>query len=237
MSNFKNEDLINLKDTLQSMNSEYAYQTICKLTDKQVNKYTDLLSKFTEVNSYDKNSDLCPSNINVIKGKALEEIASYLLEISGNIFEVDRNLRTSTNEIDQLIKLKPSGKLLCSINSIDKRYSGFIAECKNHNKKIDVTHIGKFCSLLVTNKVKLGILFSYHGVTGSGWSNGAGLIKKFYLHKEKLDERYCIIDFDINDFNSILNGKNLLQIIEEKMISLQFDTDYAGYLSKHPAET
>ncbi len=38
------------------------------------------------------------------------------------------------------------------------------------------------------------------------------------------------------DFESILEGKNVFQIIEEQLKSLQFDTDYSRYLSKHPAE-
>ena len=79
-------------------------------------------------------------------------------------------------------------------------------------------------------------MFSYHGVSGLGWNYGAGLIKKFYLHKEKLDERFCIIDFSYKDFLSIYNGNNLLDIVEAKICSLQFDTDYSHYLSKHPAE-
>lgn len=89
---------------------------------------------------------------------------------------------------------------------------------------------------MLTNNAKLGILFSYHGVSGSNWCYGSGLIKKFYLHKENPNERFCIINFSIKEFNSILSGKNLLQIIEEQLRSLQFDTDYSHHLSKHPAE-
>ena len=51
-----------------------------------------------------------------------------------------------------------------------------------------------------------------------------------------IEDRYCIIDFSINEFEAILNGKNLLQIIEEQLKSLQYDTDYSHYLAKHPAE-
>ena len=49
-------------------------------------------------------------------------------------------------------------------------------------------------------------------------------------------DKYCIIDFSIKEFEAILNDKNLLQIIDEQLKSLQFDTDYSRYLSKHPAE-
>ena len=119
---------------------------------------------------------------------------------------------------------------------IDKRFEKFLGECKNYNKRVGVTYVGKFCSLLLTNNIKLGIIFSYHGVSGRGWNNGAGLIKKFYLHKEKLEERFCIIDFSYKEFESIYYGKNFLQIVEEQLCSLQFDTDYSRYVSTHPAE-
>ena len=158
------------------------------------------------------------------------------MSISGGIFCVDTNLRTSTNEIDQVISLTPKGKILLGNHIIDKRLKTFIGECKNYQKAVSVTYVGKFCSLLLTNHIKLGILFSYHGISGTGWNNGAGLIKKFYLHKERIEDRYCIIDLSIKEFESILEGKNLLQIIDEQLKSLQFDTDYSRYLSKHPAE-
>ena len=66
---------------------------------------------------------------------------------------------------------------------------------------------------------------------------GAGLIKKFYLHKEHQNERYCILDFNIKDFKKIAKGENMLQLMSEKLLSLQLDTDYSTYLSKHPAES
>lgn len=215
---------------LRKNGKENTYEKICEMSLDDVNEYSRLLEELQRVNG---NSSVT----NDVKGKALENIVTFLLQKSGDIFHVDANLGTNTNELDQLIGLKNEGKTLCRHGLIDKRYSMFISECKNHQKSLDVTYIGKFCSLLITNNVKLGLLFSYHGVSGNKWENGAGLIKKFYLHKETLDERFCIIDFNINDFKSIIEqNKNLLQIIDEKITSLQFDTDYSRHLAKHPAE-
>ena len=76
----------------------------------------------------------------------------------------------------------------------------------------------------------------YHGISGSGWSNASGIVKKFYLHKERDEDRYCIIEFSKEDFIAIDKGENFLQIIENKILSLRLDTDYTKYLSKHPAE-
>ncbi|MBU3874321.1 restriction endonuclease [Faecalicatena sp. AGMB00832] len=221
---------------LESISDELRYERICQLDDLQKATYARLLDDFKKMHSVKAQSENASKNLHNMKGEALEKLVSYLLTISGGIFYVDRNLRTSTNEIDQVVSLTPKGKILLGYHLINPKLRSFLGECKNYDKPVSVTYIGKFCSLLLTNNVKVGILFSYHGVSGSGWSYGAGLIKKFYLHKEKLEDKYCIIDFSIKDFESILNGKNMIQIIEEQLQSLQFDTDYSQYLSKHPAE-
>ena len=112
------------------------------------------------------------------QGAILEELVSYLLKISGNIFNVYRNIHTKTNEIDQFITLNDTGKLLAGLKMLPCRFESFLGECKNYRNKSDVTHIGKFYSLLMSTSIKTGILFTYHGVTGSGWNDGTGLIKK-----------------------------------------------------------
>ena len=161
-------------------------QQICKLSESQKNEYKRLLDEFDRLNKITKDSPGAPNNLHNLKGIALEKLVKYLLEISGGIFKVDCNLRTSTNEIDDLITLTPTGKILLGHNLINKRFDNFLGECKNYHTSVGVTYIGKFCSLLLTNNVKLGILFSYHGISGTGWSHGSGLVKKFYLHKENL---------------------------------------------------
>ena len=113
------------------------------------------------------------------RGEKLEEIVTYLLQISGNLFEVIQNVRTETNEVDQVIKLTQAGKYLKENGIINNKYETFLGECKNYGKKVSVTYVGKFCSLLLTTGTKLGILFSYNGVTGNGWKDSKGLIKKF----------------------------------------------------------
>ena len=216
---------------LERANSEFSNEKLCEWTQSQVNEYKVLLAAFEQSNG-------CQSTATKgEKGHALEEIATFLLNNCGHLFAVDRNVHTCTNEIDNLMKLTPSGRVLKQRGILPPYYANFIGECKNHGKTIGVTYIGKFCSLMLTTRSNLGILFSYHGVTGHGWNDGSGLIRKFYLHKENLSERYCIVDFNILDFRSILQGKNFLQIIDDKISSLKFDTDYSQSLSAHPAES
>jgi len=221
---------------LNNIGEDLRYERICELDNVQKQEYEKLLTEFKRLHDISPKSANAPPNLHNLKGSALEKLVSYLLKVSGGIFSVDSNLRTSTNEIDQLVSLTQTGKILLSYHLLNPKLERFLGECKNYDKSVSVTYIGKFCSLLLTNTLKLGILFSYHGISGAGWRNGAGLVKKFYLHKEKPEERYCIIDFSINEFEDILKGKNLLQIVDEQLTSLQLDTDYSTYLSKHPAE-
>ncbi len=223
-------------NVLAAAGKSRSLQQICKLSDFQRAEYKRLLVEFERLNKISKDSPEAPGNLNNLKGAALENLVKYLFKISGGIFKVDCNLRTSTNEIDDLITLTPTGKILLGHNLINKRFDNFLGECKNYHKSVDVTYIGKFCSLLLTTNVNMGILFSYHGISGKGWASGTGLVKKFYLHKENLDERFCIINFSFKDFQYIYNGKNLLEIVEEQLRSLQLDTDYSHHISKHPAE-
>lgn len=220
-------DIDNIMTMFDCIAEELKFEKICELSPEKKKEYNELLDEFIKTNS--------STSTTKEKGDALEKIASFVLN-SGNIFEVYNNIRTSTNEVDQLVRTNVKGKLLNSKGIIDSRLNGFIGECKNYDSKVSVTHVGKVCSLLSTTENKICILFSYYGVTGRGWTNSSGLIRKFYLSKEQKGDRYCIIDFNIKDFESIREGNNFLQIIHDKILSLQNDTDYTKFLKSHSSE-
>lgn len=231
-----NDEIIKALEILQRVNTDLSYDMICKTSDEQKKEYHKKLETFLKYNSMDAKDVGAPKNLNVLKGKSLEELAAYLLKISGNLFVVKQNLRTTTNEIDQVFIPTQKARVLIANGILDKHYELFLGECKNYNRSVDVTYVGKFCSLLLANQIKFGLLFSYYGISGSGWSDASGLVRKFYLHKEKEEDRYCIIDFSKDDFIAVDDGENFLQIIENKLLALRFDTDYVRFLSKHPAE-
>lgn len=146
-------------NVLNSISDKLRYEKICEISEAQKNTYKKLLEKFKQLHDISP-TDNAPKNLHNLKGEALENLVSYLLTISGNIFNVDRNLRTSTNEIDQIVTLTPQGKVLLTYHLIDPKLDTFLGECKNYDKAVSVTYIGKFCSLLLTNNIKIGILFS-----------------------------------------------------------------------------
>ena len=221
------ESIDNVITAFRSCYDGFNLEKICEYSDLEKQEYNRLLDDFKKKNS----SKFSTKE----KGDSLENIASFVLK-SGNIFEVYKNVRTSTNELDQLVKTTVNGSILCSNGILDSRLSNFIGECKNYSKGVSVTYVGKVCSLLQTMNIKICILFSYKGITGSGWKDASGLVKKFYMSKENQNEKYCIIDFNISDFESIKLGNNFLKIIEDKITALKVDTDYTTFLSGHEAE-
>lgn len=211
------------------------YNKICELTEEQLEEYKSLLLEVKKYNKISEEDSKHP-NIKNLKGKALEKLVTYLLKISGGIFEVYEDIRTGTNQIDQFVKLNLTGKALKEILPFGLQNS-FIVECKNHKTSAGVEYIGKFCSLMLTTNIKLGLFFTCNGISGDNlWDDAQGLIRKFYLSKEKEDERYHIIDFNMNDFEKILSGENLLSLVEKKIDGLKLDTSYEKFLSKHPIE-
>ncbi|HEY4429544.1 MAG TPA: acetylglutamate semialdehyde dehydrogenase [Paenibacillus sp.] len=214
---------------------EEMYKELSRMNDSAMEEYKVLLQKFVDVNSRTVSTEEAErKEFNTThKGKALEELVVFLLEKTG-LFKVHKNIRNTTNEIDQLLELSFIGKHFNKYLP----FSGsiFLSECKNYNKTIDVTWVGKFYSLLVSNHSRYGFLFSYHGFTGSGWHNAVGLTKKLFLHKEQMEDKIHIIDFNHSDFQLIAEGHSFLEILDSKIKELLTAADYTKYLEeKHPA--
>ncbi|MDQ7094241.1 restriction endonuclease [Desulfosporosinus sp. PR] len=206
-------------------NKEEFFNEITRLNQEEKERYNLLLDNLILVNNNKKVKQ-------EVKGKSLEDIVSFLLEKS-NVFKVQRNLRTSTNEIDQIIELNFRGKEFKE--HIDILGDTFLGECKNYNKKIGVTWVGKFYSLLQPT-CRLGVIFSFYGLSGKGWNASSGLVKKLHISKEDFSHRIYIIDFNILDFRLVAQGKSFINIIQAKISGLRTDTDFLKHISDHPAQ-
>lgn len=169
------------------------------------------------------------------KGQLLEDLANLLFrEESERFFYTRKNCRTSTNEIDLLLEWSDEARAI-GINTMYP-YLGdsFICECKNYDGPVNVTYVGKFCSLLTVTSTNFGIMIAWDGVTGRGkWDASQGLIKKIAL-----SQKIFIIVLDKNDLKGISDGKtNIFALVHEKYIALKNDIDYTRYIHKHGAES
>lgn len=164
------------------------------------------------------------------KGKLLEDLTAALF--CEKMFTVRQNCRTSTNEIDILLDWSKLARE-CNLHTAYPCFGDLLlCECKNYDKAVGVTYIGKFASLLISSHANIGIMVAWEGITGSGWNYGCGLIKKLALAKE------CrIIVLDKNDLRSIRNkSKTIYSIVHEKNIALTADISYKKYIERHEAQ-
>ncbi|SFU95733.1 hypothetical protein [Butyrivibrio sp. M55] len=195
---------------------------LIQLSENNHNRYCELYEEVFSVSSTTKE-----------KGNKLEDLIVFLFKNAFPIiFEVKRNCRTSTNELDLLIswtqQAKSSGilKELCGLGN------AFLCECKNYKGKVDVTYIGKFMSLLCCSDTKLGVMVAWDGVTGNGWKAGMGLIKKIALS----EKRYILV-ITKEDLESIyLKKDNLFNILMKKYAALKQDIEYASFIKRHELE-
>jgi hypothetical protein len=168
------------------------------------------------------------------KGRRLEELSTLLFQKSvENMFDVYRNCRTSTNEMDLLIRWTEQARLSGVSNSFPCFGEAFLCECKNYNGAVSVTYVGKFSSLMSVTNVDFGIMISWDGVTGrSKWSDSLGLIKKIALR----ENRYIIV-LDKKDLKRIYERKaSIFSIVYDKYTALKTEIDYNKYINKHEAE-
>lgn len=208
---------------------EKQYEEITRLDENEINQYIELLKRFKDTHLESNNSSTSE------KGKSLEDLVNFLLEKS-SVFQVYKNLRNSTNEIDQLLILNPKGKYFKDAGILNLPREYYVSECKNYQDKISVTWVGKFYSLIESNDAQLGMIFSYNGFSGRGWKDATGLVKKLFLKREDVNKKVSILDFNIDDFNSVLEGSSLLELIDAKLKALKFDTDVSRFIVKHPSE-
>lgn len=168
------------------------------------------------------------------KGKKLEELSTLLFQKSvENLFDVYKNSRTSTNEIDLLIRWTEQARLAGVHNAFPCFGELFLCECKNYNGAVSVTYVGKFSSLMSVTNTTLGIMISWDGVTGRGkWSDSQGLIKKIALK----ENRYIVV-LDKADLKKIYDKKaNIFSLVYDKYAALRTEIDYNKYIDRHEAE-
>lgn len=197
--------------------------------------YKQAYDNFCEVNSKEYLNGRDKKDDNRIKGKVLEDLVDVLFKATGGYYETYRNIRNGSNEIDIFLKFSDKAYRLDKI--IKERYSNLVGECKNYKSTVKVTYVGKFYSLLQSTNKKIGIMFSHDGFSGEHWGGATGLAKKLFLLKEDVGNKIYIIDFNINDFTSLLEGKSFFNILDDKCLELELGTDdIIKYISEHPNE-
>jgi hypothetical protein len=153
------------------------------------------------------------------KGRAFETmIRSVFRSIPS--FTVWKNVATTTNEIDLLVKIG----MLIQVSPIVRQWgSHFVCECKLVNAGVNATWIGKLNSVLELHGSEVGILVSSHGAP-------KGKVKtQIHMHAFKTPPR-VIVCISLEELKECENGRNFLSLISNRYIEAK--TGAAGLLSQ-----
>ena len=172
------------------------------------------------------------------KGKVLEDIARYVIDKTF-FFKVCSNIKTTTNEIDQVVLFTKHGKQALHKYQLSRELipipdDYFLAECKNYSKALGVTWIGKFYGLLTSCNCNFGIIFTTLGVTGqeNGWKDSYGLMRAYNLIESYRNNKdFSIIEINIEDIRLMLEQRiNLFDLIKSKIEGLRVGCTYEQLL-------
>jgi predicted nucleic acid-binding protein len=140
---------------------------------------------------------------NKAKKESLEGLATFLFSSIKDI-KVQRNLRTSAEEIDLLLQNESKDLFWSQLGS------PLIVECKNWHHKVGTNEIIIFKDKLDTAGIKVGVFVALNGITGTKH-------KDAYLKIREYKQReYRIIVLTGEDIEDISNGQNPTDKIKEK---------------------
>ncbi|CEP79243.1 Uncharacterised protein [[Clostridium] sordellii] len=232
--NFMKNKGISFKELMMKdiSNDLERFKSLIEWSSKDYEEYKILLEK-AKKSSGKKDSEEKTKEV----GDILEELVTFIIERT-YFFEVIRNIRTRTNEIDLYITRSKEGSQALNKYNLSEDFiiipeKEFISECKNYSKNIGTTWFGKFYAVMKTCDCNFGILFSLKRATGNfdNWSDSYGLIRTIRLiEKYENKKELYLIDFGLDDFDSISEENNFFDIIENKIKALKIGTDYDKFV-------
>jgi|GEM_PF-4136786 len=138
-------------------------------------------------------------------GDTLESLAHYIFSCTNNIFLPKGSWANDISQFDNILYLTCHECFL-----IDwKTYT--IVECKNWSHPLDKQGVNDFIAKIRDSKHNIGIIFSREGITGKeDYRDAQG---KLLL---AANEGIIVIIIDDKDLNSLINGKNVFELLEQK---------------------
>lgn len=152
-------------------------------------------------------------NLGDKQGKNLEDLAEYTLSCMPGCRTTKRQ-KTQSTDLD----------IVCTMEGFEVDFRSefgryFVCECKDWKKAADFSTLAKFCRVLDSIKSHFGILFSTHGISGTG--------KNKYAELERLkvfqDRGMVIVVIDREDLKKLSEGGNFINLLRQKYERVRLD--------------
>lgn len=228
----------NLKKYLQEIVSDKlkVFEEITRWGEQEKEQFAQLLADLER--PFDKDNETTKE-----KGDKLEKLVEFIIRNS-YFYDIYKNIRTETNEIDEIIILSDRGKQALSTYGLNRellptQQEIFLGECKNYKTSLSVTYVGKFYSLLIATDTTFGLIFTRNGLSGrtAGYTDAYGLTKILRLiEKYKNNSELCILTFTTEDYHKLLEGQTFFELIKAKKLELQMASNYQNFLQENAHE-
>lgn len=149
---------------------------------------------------------------NQIKGKAFEDLASYLFQAVPGVSIAARNQMNAFNneEIDIAVWNDKLARGLHFLPNI------ILIECKNWTKPVSSIEVSWFCQKLQSRGLDFGILIANNGITG----NEADLNAAHNTIAYHLGQKRTVIVITRTEINTFHNTSDIIKLIKEKLCLL-----------------
>ncbi len=145
-------------------------------------------------------------------GDALEDFTREFLG-SCKLFKVLDVNRVAIGQIDAACEVKVIPGLVTQDWT-----SHMIAECKNQKEKVGFPELAKVGAKMDAAKTKIALVVSTEGITGNwdSFTDAQGNVHEQFLAGKR------IICFVRSDLQRLIDGENLLALLQERINSLHF---------------
>jgi hypothetical protein len=141
------------------------------------------------------------------KGDKLEHLVAFLWQACENVFTLIGSRLTIAGQIDGIVEVKSTDLIILGWGQ------HIVYECKNWNSRPGLEEVAVLLFKMLLVDARVGIMFSHEGITEpkGPYLNAKGVITLAHWKLERV-----IFDFDQRDFESIREGENFIEILNEK---------------------
>lgn len=209
----------------QSDNDDWIYSELARLDGVRLGKHLKRLdsinvAKLPKGNRRKKKKQF-EAQRSRLKGRVYEALVGTVLR-GVKCFNTWHNVNSTTNELDILVVLGPSSKLVPAMRDWG---SHCICECKYHDSHVSTNWVTKLNTVLQTHGSQVGILFSRKGIASKG--RGAQIRQLQQLLAVSGTPRY-IVSIDSDDLLACTNGQNFLKLVVQRFVEMRAGVEKLG---------
>jgi hypothetical protein len=151
------------------------------------------------------------SKQSALKGKLFEEVSGLIMN-GIRCFKVNKNVTTTVNQLDLLVRMEPFAKLVPAFASWGAH---FVCECKFHEMRFNGDWIDQLIAILIAQRASTGILITKNAASGKG--RGGSITTKLQIYAV---QNRMILLFSRDELRECVKNNTVLKEIVRKHVDV-----------------